>query len=258
MGRARHHHPLLEALQRANTEEDPALAREELAEALRRVDAAGGSSWPDDRSPFPGLRPLDTDLQRVYFGRSREVANAATLLRSPGERVENAALMVVGPSGSGKSSFVRAGLLPSLVVEPGWLTVPAIVPGTQPVAMLARELAGVARDRGLHWSVGDVRSRLDTEGPTALVDELLLAGPGARRTRLLLVVDQYEELLNHTAAAERACFAALLGAALEGPVQVVGTIARSSSTSSSPTRIYLRFRHDFLHCARWAARRCVP
>ena len=218
------HHPLLEALQRAKTGENRALAREELAEALRRVDAAGGSSWPDDRSPFPGLRPLDTDLQRVYFGRSREVANAATLLRSPGERVENAALMVVGPSGSGKSSFVRAGLLPSLAVEPGWLTVPAIVPGTQPVAMLARELAGVARDRGLHWSVGDVRSRLDTEGLTALVDELLLAGPGARRTRLLLVVDQFEELLNHTAAAERACFAALLGAALEGPVQVVGTI----------------------------------
>ena len=142
MGRARRASSAVGGATAGQHGRGPSVGQGKLAEALRRVDAAGGSSWPDDRSPFPGLRPLDTDLQRVYFGRSREVANAATLLRSPGERVENAALMVVGPSGSGKSSFVRAGLLPSLAVEPGWLTVPAIVPGTQPVAMLARELAG--------------------------------------------------------------------------------------------------------------------
>ena len=120
------------------------MARAKLAEALRRVDAAGGSGWPDDRSPFPGLRPFDTDQHRVFFGRTREIEQLATLLRSPAERAEGAVLLVVGPSGCGKSSLVRAGLLPVMAGEPGWWTVPAILPGTQPVAALTRELAATA------------------------------------------------------------------------------------------------------------------
>jgi hypothetical protein len=51
-------HPLLDSVQYADMANGAAGARAELAEALLRVDAAGGSGWPDDRSPFPGLRPL--------------------------------------------------------------------------------------------------------------------------------------------------------------------------------------------------------
>ena len=68
---------------------EPVAARTALIEALRLVDAA----WPDDRSPFPGLRPFEIDQHRVFFGRA-----------------EGAALLVVGLSGCGKSSLVRAGL----------------------------------------------------------------------------------------------------------------------------------------------------
>lgn len=72
------------------------------------MDAAGGLVWPDGRCAFPGLRPLDVDEQRVFFGRRSEVDWLAGLLRSAAQRVEAAAL-VVGPSGCGKSSLVRAG-----------------------------------------------------------------------------------------------------------------------------------------------------
>src|SRR3954454_3975908 len=56
-----------------------------------------------------------------------------------------------------------------------------------------------------------------------LVHDLLLAAPGHRR-HLLLVVDQFEELLTQTAPEERARFAALLHDALAGPVQVLATL----------------------------------
>jgi hypothetical protein len=94
-------HPLLRAVQRADATTDIGVSRAQLAEALRRLDAAGGSGWPDDRPPFPGLRPFDTDQHRVFFGRTREADQLATLLRSPAERAEGAALLVVGPSGCG-------------------------------------------------------------------------------------------------------------------------------------------------------------
>ena len=81
-------HPLLTAAAAGRLDDRMRVARAQLAEALRRVDAAGGSGWPDDRSPFPGLRPFDTDLHRVFFGRSREVEQLAALLRSPAERAD--------------------------------------------------------------------------------------------------------------------------------------------------------------------------
>ena len=141
-------HPLLKSFQYADATRNGSAARARLAEALRRVDQAGGSGWPDERSPFPGLRPFDTDERMVFFGRGDEVARLAALLRSPAERVEASALLVVGPSGCGKSSLVRAGLIPAMAAEPDWWTVPAIVPGADPVAALARALAEGAQNAG--------------------------------------------------------------------------------------------------------------
>jgi WD40 repeat protein len=212
--------PLLTSLQYADMTCDPVTARTALIEALRQVDAV----WPDDRSPFPGLRPFEIDQHRVFFGRADEIGQLAGLLRSPAERAEGAALVVVGPSGCGKSSLVRAGLLPVMAGEPGWRTLPPIVPGTDPVGALARELAAAARQSGLDWRVTHVRDQLDDGGLTGLADELLLVSPGARRRRLLVVVDQFEELLTQTAPAERARFVELSRPALTGPVQLVGTL----------------------------------
>ena len=216
-------HPLLRSLQYADLTGDPAGARAALGEALRRVDAVGGLGWSDDRSPFPGLRPFDVEDHRVFFGRSDEVQRLAGLLRSPAERAEATVLLVVGPSGCGKSSLVRAGLLHVMADEAGWMTLAPILPGTDPVAALIRELAAAARQVGLDWTVSQVRQRLDAKGLTELADELLLAAPGERR-RLLIVVDQFEELLTQASPAVRARFAQLLRPVLGGSVQVVATL----------------------------------
>src|SRR4051794_12510735 len=239
-------HPLLDSVQDVDMTIDAAAARARVAEALLRVDAAGGYGWPDDRSPFPGLRPLDTDEHSVFFGRARELEQLATLLRSPAERADPAALVIVGPSGCGKSSLVRAGLLPVMAAELEWWTLPAMLPGTRPIAALARELSASAKQVGLTWTVTDVHHRLAEDGLGGLVEDLLHAVPGQRRRHLLLVVDQFEELLTQTGAEERARFAELLRDALDGPVQVVATLRpefldqllASPELSALPTRTH--------------------
>ncbi|MGH3828711.1 MAG: AAA family ATPase, partial [Pseudonocardiaceae bacterium] len=157
----------------------------------------------------------------MFFGRNAEVEQLAGLLRSPVERAEGAVLLVVGPSGCGKSSLVRAGLVHVMAGEPGWWTLAPMLPGADPVAALVRELAVAARKLGLGWTVAEVGRRLDDGGLVGLVDELLLV-TGARR--LLVVVDQFEELLTQATPAARSRFARLLHPALGGPVQVVATL----------------------------------
>ncbi len=133
-------------------------------------------------------------------------------------------LLVVGPSGCGKSSLVRAGLVPAMTAEPGWWTVAPMKPGADPVAALTRELTAALRGVGRDVGLAQVRDWLDRDGLAAVADELLLAAPGPRRTRLLLVIDQLEEVLTQTPAGERARFARLLAPAVRGPVQVVATL----------------------------------
>jgi hypothetical protein len=213
--------PLLTSVQHTDMAQDPQTARAWLGEALRRVDAAGGLGWPDDRCAFPGLRAFDVDEHRVFFGRGGEVTRLAGLLRSAAQRAEGAALVVVGPSGCGKSSLVRAGLLPRMADETGWWTLPPILPGTDPVAALVRRLAASAQQLHPDWTVAKVRHQLVDHGLTGLADELLQA---AGASRLLVVVDQFEELLTQTPHEQRVRFAQLLGPALGGPMQVVATL----------------------------------
>ena len=116
--------------------------------------------------PFKGLEPFDVGDAELFFGRERLVAELVAHL--PGASL----LGVIGPSGSGKSSVVRAGLLPALAagVLPGserWTRV-LLRPGEQPGAALAGALGGVP----LRAALGRVE-------------------PGER---LLVVIDQFEEV----------------------------------------------------------------
>ena len=147
-----------------------------------------------------------------------------------------------------------------MAAEPGWWTVPAILPGTEPVAALTRELAAAARQlSGVGWSTADVRRRLD-DGWPGRAGRRPAAGrrPDRAGRHLLLVVDQFEELLTQAAPAERARFAELLAPALAGPVQVVATLrpefldqllARPGAGRPADTRAY--------RCGRCGARRCA-
>ncbi|KJK51112.1 hypothetical protein UK23_08295 [Lentzea aerocolonigenes] len=136
-------HPLLDEIQHTDLA-DPAKARARIARALREIDAAGDPHWPDGRSPFPGLVPLDVDRHRVFFGRDREVAELVGLVQE-----DNGGTLVVGPSGCGKSSLVRAGLIPAMTGVPGVFPLPVVMPGHDPVSALDHVLAQTPSHRPL-------------------------------------------------------------------------------------------------------------
>jgi hypothetical protein len=136
---------------------------------------------------------------------------------------------VVGPSGCGKSSLVRAGLKPLMVREADWLVIEPFLPGPDPVSALAGELAVSGRRLGLGWALAQVRERIAGGGLAALATELLVAASVSRRRRhLLVIVDQFEELLTQTEPAERAAFAAALASAPAGSVHTVATMRLES------------------------------
>jgi hypothetical protein len=217
-------HPLLTALQYADLATDPTGAREHLLATLRRLVATGGRGWLDERSPFPGLRAFEPEDRLAFFGRDRDVERLAEALRSTGGRAARSALVVVGPSGCGKSSTVRAGLVPMMAAEGGWVVLPPLVPGVDPVEALVMAMVVAARQAGVHWTAEDLRTTIDGEGLTHRAHDLLLAGAGPPGRHLLVVVDQFEELLTLTPAAQRERFAALLTPALAGPVRLVATL----------------------------------
>jgi WD40 repeat protein len=147
----------------------------------------------------------------VFFGREPETERLLELLQ-PTLQGHGRFLAVVGPSGSGKSSLVRAGLLPRLLRLPDhWLVVPRLVPGANPTRQLARSLAKAFEDRGLAATPSKLAGQLADGGPalTELVEELLDTSTGEPPS-VLLVVDQAEELVTLAGAAERGAFLDLL------------------------------------------------
>jgi hypothetical protein len=215
-------HPLMARLQYVDYQADPEQARDRILQAVRRLEN-GGSAWRQDENPFPGLEPFTAALSRVFFGRAAEAREVGNRLRSMGST--GGMLAIVGPSGCGKSSLLNAAIIPQLDSDPEWLTVPRLVPGSDPLAALSRALAATAHRVGLDWSASDVRCRLDasTDGLRCVADDLLTTGPSTYR-RLLVSIDQAEELFTRTTPAARQHFAELLRKAIAGPVQVVGTI----------------------------------
>jgi WD40 repeat protein/DNA-binding SARP family transcriptional activator len=179
---------LLLELQREREEKTKLLSRleQEMAESADR-------SFLDDQqnveipSPYMGLVAYEESDADYFFGREDLVAElTARLAGTP-------FLTVVGPSGSGKSSLVRAGLLPSLKAGglPGsetWKTA-VVTPGAHPLATLAVATAQLNGD-----TAGKLYRALQEEScalAQAVGEALEATGDEGG---LLLVVDQFEEL----------------------------------------------------------------
>ncbi|MBL7500418.1 TIR domain-containing protein, partial [Frankia sp. CN7] len=178
--------------------------------------------WEPGRSPFPGLAAFDASRALVFQGREQEIRQLAGRLARPAGDADGL-MVVVGPSGCGKSSLVAAGLGPALADDPDWLVVAPMAPGGRPVPSLAGVLAAAGRRHGLDWDAETLTARLTEPGRAGpVVTELLAAAAPARR--LLLVVDQAEELLVRASRADQARFMALLAEVTTGPVRAVATL----------------------------------
>jgi conflict system STAND superfamily ATPase len=190
-------------------------------------------------SPFPGLRAFDVEDSLLFFG--RETHTEALLRRLSEHRF----VAVVGSSGCGKSSLVRAGLLPGLLrgylvnATSRWRLV-TLRPGTAPIDALAAVLAkdGVLGKPGLPA----LRATLGaTSG--GLVEVVRQAGLAAGES-LLVTVDQFEEIFRYARPGRD-----------EGESQAslfVGLLLRAVE-SDAPIYVTLTMRSDYQgDCAQFA------
>jgi conflict system STAND superfamily ATPase/TIR domain-containing protein len=139
--------------------------------------------------PYPGMRPFSASEASQFFGREKEIDDLIGRLDHHEREI-----YVIGPSGSGKSSLVQAGLLPALDSGSSRLgrafVVRAMRPGEQPSDRLAHALEG---------SLATLE---------ATVGALLARHPPAERA--LVFIDQLEELFTLTDPAERQRFITIL------------------------------------------------
>ncbi len=206
-GRGRHGARLVAAP--AGFERHDAAIWDWLGEHVLGASEGDAAATSGEAPPYLGLATFATADAERFVGREREIDALVNRLRL------GALQVVVGPSGTGKSSFVHAGVIPAL--DPAWRAL-TMRPGAAPIAALAARLraAGLADD--------ELRPLL--EGPPDIAAARIAQAAGERG--LVLVVDQLEELftLCHDDH-ERARFAALLAslsASADAPLRVIGTV----------------------------------
>ncbi|GAB3841776.1 hypothetical protein GCM10027610_051540 [Dactylosporangium cerinum] len=102
-------------------------------DTLRRVRSTPGRRPSSMQSPFRGLAPYEPEHAEFFFGRSALTAELVQLVHNGG----SGPVMVIGPSGSGKSSLLRAGLIPALCGTDAVSERCALLtPGTDPMSRL--------------------------------------------------------------------------------------------------------------------------
>ncbi|MGH3866897.1 MAG: caspase, EACC1-associated type [Pseudonocardiaceae bacterium] len=191
-----------------------------------------------DLCPYPGLAAFGPAQAQWFFGRENLCAE---LLRQLGRGMDQPGpVVVVGPSGSGKSSLLRAGLLPALAhgVLPvvGSRSWPRLVltPTGDPLGELATKLAEITGGcPPLPHNVADAPHWFITAARALLRERA--GGADAGRARLVVVVDQLEELFTVCAQEPaRQTFLATLCAAATG-----------NADGEPPVLVVLGMRADF-------------
>lgn len=210
-------------------------------------------------TPYPGLRPFEPHESEIFFGAETQTDRLLEILQR--ERF----LAVIGPSGGGKSSLVRAGLLPGLAsgalgTGSDW-RLALLRPGGQPLLSLAQALLGshafgrdllgdaplpragdeIGADAAL--IAAELRGGLD--GLRRLLARAALRRPSAAPVNLLILVDQFEELFTYRTAGDPADDAEA-GA-------FVDLLLAARAESSLHVYVTLTMRTDFLgDCVRFA------
>jgi eukaryotic-like serine/threonine-protein kinase len=182
-----------------------------------------------DESPYAGLSSFqEADADR-FFGRTREIAAMVNRIN------DRPLLAVVGPSGTGKSSFVRAGLVPVLKRSGTAWEALVIRPGRNPLGSLASIVAPLmSSSTTVEEDIAEQQRLVERlRNEPGYVGSVLRSRARREKRKILLFIDQFEELYTLVPdVQERMAFTACLSGIADD--------------ATSPIRVILSIRSDFL------------
>ncbi|MEM6254407.1 MAG: caspase family protein, partial [Cyanobacteria bacterium P01_D01_bin.156] len=174
-----------------------------------------------EKNPYQGLKAFDENSKAFFFGREKEIELLLAKLNATNF------VPVIGVSGSGKSSVVRAGLLPALRQMGNWRILEPIKPGIEPMAMLKNAFCQlVSHSRDIN-RIAECIGEKDLLGAVALLPDSL------DTQKILLVVDQFEEVF-------------ALGSSELEKQWFIDCLTKIARVEDSPLAIVTTMRADFL------------
>jgi WD40 repeat protein/energy-coupling factor transporter ATP-binding protein EcfA2 len=199
---------------------------------------------PDEPAPYRGLLRFEAEQARFFFGREADCQRLVEKLE------QHVFVALVGASGSGKSSLVRAGLLPELAGgalsgSREWHLL-VFTPGSHPLRGVAEQLATLLPPADRFNAADELTDRLGerADGLRTAVTTLLADRPQP----LLLVVDQFEELFTLCQEGTERCRAQA--------EQFVANLADAIQRGDGRMRVLITLRADFLdRCLAFSALR---
>lgn len=203
-----------------------ASAAEVLAALERLSRAERVARAPRTDAPYPGLRPMDAQDRDRFFGRDDDVTRIIERLR--GESL----VVLVGASGTGKSSLAAAGIAPAIAegalgeLRP-WRVV-RVRPGRSPIRALAGAIASTLSLDVADSAALDALARELATQPDALARVLREAAVRDSQG-VLLLIDQLEELVTTSAGDERDAIAVALARLVEVAPRGVRVLATARS-----------------------------
>jgi energy-coupling factor transporter ATP-binding protein EcfA2 len=209
-------------------------------------------------NPFPGLRPFEgDDLDHPFFGREAQIDDLLGRLR------RSRFLAIIGTSGCGKSSLVRAGLLPAL--HGGYMAgagsrwrIATLRPGLEPIANLARALSAsesLGSDESPEPELRIMRAALMQavlgRGARGLIEAVQEAALDDNEN-VLVLVDQFEELFRFARRSSSATDQPSREDASNEAAAFVKLLLEASASAEAPIYVALTMRSDFIgDCARF-------
>lgn len=187
--------------------------------------------------PYPGLKPFQETDAAVFFGREEETDNVINVVHRHRKGNANGFILVLGASGSGKSSLVRAGVLPQLKRaskdDAGrWVVVPPFIAG-KGLEGLALSLGQSFEEVGRPQELSVVRGRLAGARDLIMLGSELLLAHSAPEGCVLVVLDQLEEAFGKSEEFE--------------PRTALRLLLDASADASGSFAVLATMRSDFLN-----------
>jgi WD40 repeat protein len=208
----------------------------------------GGFYWDSSRPPYPGLLCFNQEDAAIYFGRDEEVRTLNEQLQVLRIHGSGHLMVILGASGSGKSSLLRAGVLPRLSRSGRyWIPLAPFRPQKTPCKALSQVFALAFHDACDWRELHDQLLAAESENSLATVLTELAADIRLSKqlpdAQILISIDQAEELFSEADQDEMRIFFRLISTAL---------------AHTSCFQVMMTLRSDFLGCLQAAPGLSVP